>query len=271
MPTRLPTHKPPPMRRRRDETNSLNAAARGYCDKAHRQWRLAVLTRDAWVCRECGKVCAGKRQAHADHVSPIVAGTGYCENGLSRYDPSAGQCLCASCHGRKTATEENGSRSIGSWSPHPKWLPKSKIPLIVVCGPPASGKNKYVEDRKQPGDLVIDLDEIGSRMAGSQTHCWDRQLLPRAMRQRNKMLAGLGQNSPGQCKRAWLIVCEPAAEHRQYWVDKLGAKEVVVIETPEQICESRITAAKDRSHQVGTACEWWRKYARRLGDTVVVT
>ena len=108
MPTRLPTHQPQRTRRRRDETGRPNAAARGYCDKAHRLWRQAVLTRDAWRCRNCGRVCANKREAHADHIVPIAAGG-------ERYDLANGQTLCASCHGSKSAREgwEGRPRSQG--------------------------------------------------------------------------------------------------------------------------------------------------------------
>jgi HNH endonuclease. len=64
-----------------------------------------VLNRDAWVCRACGTLCSDKRQAHADHVSPVVPGTDACRDGRSRYDVAAGQCLCASCHQAKTNRE----------------------------------------------------------------------------------------------------------------------------------------------------------------------
>ena len=107
MPQRIPTHRPARLR-----TASIpvveqrpNAAARGYCNARHKAWRLAVLTRDAWQCRACGRVCADKREAHADHVSPVVAGTDVCRDGRSRYDVAGGQCLCHSCHTKKTNSE----------------------------------------------------------------------------------------------------------------------------------------------------------------------
>lgn len=84
-----------------------NAAYRGYCDKRHRNWRRAVLNQDNWECRACGRVCTDKGEAHADHASPVVQGTDYCENGASRYDITNGQCLCAACHARK-GREERG-------------------------------------------------------------------------------------------------------------------------------------------------------------------
>jgi len=91
-----------------------NAAARGYCDARHRAWRVAVLTRDAWQCQDCGRVCADKREAHADHVSPVMPGTEVCRDGRSRYDVAGGQCLCHACHNRKTAKESlHKYRAVG--------------------------------------------------------------------------------------------------------------------------------------------------------------
>ena len=106
MPQRLPTHRPPRLRTsrpKRDDTARPNAAARGYCDKAHRRWRQAVLTRDAWTCRDCGRVCSGYREAHADHIVAIAAGG-------ERYDVANGACRCAGCHARKTLSEQRNRR-----------------------------------------------------------------------------------------------------------------------------------------------------------------
>jgi 5-methylcytosine-specific restriction endonuclease McrA len=74
-----------------------NAAARGYCDARHAAWRKAVLLRDGWACQSCGRVCGKKREAHADHIIPIA------QRPDLRYDVANGQCLCHSCHSRKTA------------------------------------------------------------------------------------------------------------------------------------------------------------------------
>jgi 5-methylcytosine-specific restriction endonuclease McrA len=107
VPNRIPAHQPLRLRAsrpRRDDSTRPNAAARGYCDKAHRAWRQAVLTRDAWTCRDCGRVCSNKREAHADHVVAI-------SQGGARYDLANGQTLCVSCHARKTLAENRCSRT----------------------------------------------------------------------------------------------------------------------------------------------------------------
>jgi 5-methylcytosine-specific restriction protein A len=110
MPQRIPSHKPLRLagRPRRDDSKRPNAAARGYCDKAHRAWRQAVLTRDAWQCQACGRVCGDPREAHADHVIPV-------SQGGERYSVSNGQCLCVSCHGRKTRGEQ-----VAAATPRPR-------------------------------------------------------------------------------------------------------------------------------------------------------
>lgn len=95
---------PPPAERR------PSAYRRGYVDRRHLAWRRAVLVRDNWTCVDCGRVCSDKREAHADHVSPVVPGTDRCENGCSRYDVANGACRCDSCHGRKTAREHRKVR-----------------------------------------------------------------------------------------------------------------------------------------------------------------
>ena len=101
MPTRIPAHKPLRLRMagpKRDESARPNAAARGYCDKAHKVWRQAVLAKCNWQCVDCGRVAYG-RDMHADHVTPI-------SQGGERYDVANGQARCVACHGRKTVQEQ---------------------------------------------------------------------------------------------------------------------------------------------------------------------
>ena len=118
MPQRIATHKPlrlKPAPRLRDASARPNAAAQGYCDKRHRAWRQAVLIRDAWQCRDCGRICANKREAQADHILPIAQGG-------ERYAIDNGQCLCHSYHSRKTR-RENSTAARAVLKPAPPSLP----------------------------------------------------------------------------------------------------------------------------------------------------
>lgn len=55
--------------------------------------RLAVLARDNWTCRHCGRW-----GNECDHIVPL-------DRGGAPYDPDNCQCLCAGCHIAKTQTE----------------------------------------------------------------------------------------------------------------------------------------------------------------------
>lgn len=102
MPQRIEMWRPP---RRNIKIKSVegrpNAAARGYCSARHKAWRKAVLERDGYTCRECGRVCGSSGEAHADHVIPIA------ERPDLRYEVANGQCLCHPCHSRKTNADQH--------------------------------------------------------------------------------------------------------------------------------------------------------------------
>ena len=99
MPTRMPKYRPPRLKGRARIEDRPNAHERGYCDKRHKRWRLAVLTRDGWQCQDCGRICSGLREAHADHRVPVSVAPD------RRYEIENGQCLCVACHARKTRLE----------------------------------------------------------------------------------------------------------------------------------------------------------------------
>jgi len=101
MPQRIEMWRPPrgTAKIRRLEARP-NAAARGYCSARHKAWRQAVLERDGYICRDCSRVCGSKGEAHADHVIPVKVRPDL------RYEVNNGQCLCSSCHTRKTNTDQ---------------------------------------------------------------------------------------------------------------------------------------------------------------------
>lgn len=68
-----------------------------YLTADWRAKRIRIGTRDAFVCRDCGRVAVGKN-GHADHIIPL-------EDGGSDQDENLAW-RCASCHGRKTRAEQ---------------------------------------------------------------------------------------------------------------------------------------------------------------------
>jgi 5-methylcytosine-specific restriction endonuclease McrA len=68
-----------------------------YLTPEHQAWRAKVIARAGGVCQSPG---CGRKEARmfADHIIEV-------QDGGALLDPANGQCLCGSCHTRKTAEE----------------------------------------------------------------------------------------------------------------------------------------------------------------------
>jgi 5-methylcytosine-specific restriction protein A len=67
-----------------------------YATPEHRAWALAVKRRAGFCCEKCGEPA---RPLYADHIIEL-------QDGGDPLALSNGQCLCSSCHLRKTHREK---------------------------------------------------------------------------------------------------------------------------------------------------------------------
>lgn len=178
------------------------------------------------LCRHCMERGRVKAATTPDHIRPLAMGGTDTDDNI--------QCLCHGCHLIKTAGESNQYAATN----HPTWLEPSAIPLTIVCGPPASGKTTWVQNKAAPGDRVICLDTIMSEIDRRYQH-WQRDLnrtnFNHAIRARNAMLAELSRASGG---RAWFIISAPAEAERKWWQAKLGG-ELVLLDPGMEECKRR--------------------------------
>jgi 5-methylcytosine-specific restriction endonuclease McrA len=238
-----------------------------------RELRMSVLRRDLFTCQlqDCGRIESDTSQLVCDHIEPHRGDVG-------KFWAGPFHTLCKRCHDSVKQKEEIAARTAGldvyggkPASYRPDWLRPSLIPLTIVCGPPASGKNWYVKQRAGLDDQIIDLDQIACAVSGKPfTHQWDRSLwLDMAMRGRNAMLGALSKKR--DFSAAWLIMGEPNAQHRQWWADKLQPKAIIVIAADEATCMAHTAhdADRDMHHTALQVRRWWSEYKPRPGDQVV--
>lgn len=213
------------------------------------------------MCMERGEVVQAKV---VDHVKPHAG------DPELFWDSANLQSLCAPCHDIHKQRQEVAAGHHGAFQFRPEWLEPSKVPLVIVCGPPAGGKSTYVRENAGSDDLVIDLDVIASGLSGQPVHGWDvAKWLGPAIRHRNNTLGSLSR-AP-RCKRAWLILSDAAPDNRQWWADKMQPERIVVLETPAAVCMARVRSDAGRSRDVTFEAigKWWSAYGRRDGDEVV--
>lgn len=169
------------------------------------------------------------------------------------------ESLCRPCHDIEHSQGRQGSTK-------PDWLPKPNIPVVIVSGPPGSGKTTYARAQAGNSDVVIDLDDIGNEIAPSRRgnyHDWDRRKLGQALYIRNARLADLSRAKRG---KAYLILTAPRRADRQWWIDKLNAQSVVMA-TPADVCIERLRADGRADEEMKNIVrQWWFEYQKIDGE-----
>ncbi len=213
-------------RRYRPAGSSADKRVRGRKGMAMRRRRLQRRP----LCAHCSTSARPVAAEEVDHIVPLHAGGTDTDDNV--------QCLCRACHAAKTARDRAND---GAAEFYPTWLQPSAVPLVIVCGPPASGKTTYVQQHARPGDVVISLDDILIGVQPGYEH-WaadlDRATLKQAIRIRNARLKALASATAG---RAWFIVSAPAPAERRWWRAQLGGR-IVLLDPGADECKRRAMA-----------------------------
>jgi 5-methylcytosine-specific restriction protein A len=184
------------------------------------------------MCEAEGRVTEATQR---DHIVPLAEG--------GADDESNVQGLCRECHDIKS--KEESARGRGGAlrvSLLPDFLPRPTVPVVVVCGPPGSGKTTYVTERAAASDLVLDVDVMAAKLSGKPLYhaSYDERMT--AIRLRNDHLLKLGR--PVSYAKAWLIVTAGTQRQRDHWRNKYG--DLVIMPTSKAECIQRINQDERR-------------------------
>ena len=236
--------------------------------------RMRILKRDMYLCQPCMREdrvtpLAVNPYDHAvDHI--LAKSFGGSE------DPSNLEATCKTCHDAKSVEElqsAKGSRRKPAYDSagFPEWgdetrrwgysipddVKPSGIPVVLVTGPPASGKSTWAEAQAKPEDIIIDFDVFRKKLGGAK---WDTnpEVIRKAFRLRDGAIHSLHRLTQGTC---YLIVTAPTDTERRTWAEALQNTTIKVIATSEADCIARINADPNRMdaapRQIEAVKHWW--------------
>ncbi|KKM86810.1 hypothetical protein LCGC14_1275310 [marine sediment metagenome] len=216
-----------------------------------RRWRdrlSPMFLRSNPLCAQCER---DGRQAFATevhHVAPVS------EEPERAFDESNLEALCKPCHSRMTI-RESGSANPGATK-------AGKMATItIVCGPPGSGKNTWIDKHRKHGDVVIDLDTITAALTGLPLYEKPAGLLDYMIAVKDAAIALLRKSSAG---RAWVITGGATEGEREKYKRMCGADQVVMLAVDPQECLKRIRGDPRRADKwrlwEPAVQRWWKRY-----------
>ena len=137
----------------------------------------------------------------------------------------------------------------------------SKREVFIVYGSPCSGKNSYVKEVMEEGDLIVDIDNLWQSVSGCDRYVKPPRLKAVVFALRDSLLQAVKYRT-GKWNNAYIIGGYPFQGERERLCSEMGAREVF-ISTPKEECISRLLSDSERDHEKWMTYidDWWRKYS----------
>lgn len=173
------------------------------------------------------------------------------------------------CIGHHTIflTEENVNDTSISLNPELIWLVHHRChnlihdklgctrrEIYMVYGPPLSGKSTYVETVREPGDLIVDIDEVWHCISGCPIHTKPPKLNAVAFKIRDQLMECVRYRL-GKWDRCYIIGGFALTSERERILRETGATEIRM-DASEAECLARLKGCEDRDP------EEYKKYIR---------
>ena len=133
--------------------------------------------------------------------------------------------------------------------------------VFVVYGSPLSGKTTYVKSVMNPGDMVVDMDNIWQCISGCDRYVKPNRLKENVFTIHNELIQQV-ERRLGFWLNAYVVGGYPLISQRERLIKRLGAREIF-IDTEKNICEDRLSSCTDRNFSEWKKYidDWWEKFS----------
>lgn len=169
-------------------------------------------------------------------------------------NPDNVECVHFKCHNQIHERFGYNSTSAGR---------NFKKKVFIVYGSPCSGKTTWVNENATADDLIVDLDSIWQMISIN-----DRYQKPAALRSvvfemRDKLYDIIKYRS-GKWHTAYVITGGALKGDRDRLVQRIGADDLIFIDTPERECMNRVMVRDipddQKADWLGYISEWFRTF-----------
>ena len=134
--------------------------------------------------------------------------------------------------------------------------------VYLVYGAPFAGKKKFVQNSKEDGDLIVDIDSIWECISGCERHIKPNRLKAVVFKVRDSLLESV-KYRVGKWRNAYVIGTYVNEAERERILKELGAEEIFIESTPTE-CKERLHSLKLQNENVLETFidEWFEQYTR---------
>lgn len=137
--------------------------------------------------------------------------------------------------------------------------------VYLVYGSPFSGKSAYVDEIKEDGDLIVNLDDIWECVSGCARYVKPQRLNAIVFGVRDYLLECVKYRR-GKWMTAYIVGGYPLISERQRLCRELGAEEIY-IDSTESECLKRLYSLDSKDARANEDWnkfirDWWEKYSR---------
>ena len=130
--------------------------------------------------------------------------------------------------------------------------------IVMLVGPPGSGKTTFVRLNRGPNDCQVDIDLIPKDRTQHQRLLTRHALLERAAR----------ADSPGTC---WFSTAAPERQKRDYWRSRYPIDKTIIFALPLAVVYARQQERDGHGSSLGQGVlHWYEHYEPPTADEINV-
>ncbi len=198
-----------------------------------REWtslRMMLMAQRGPVCEMCGNLITNSTNLIGHHTEELTPENIHDHN--ISLNPDKVKLICRDCHDREH--QRFGYVNVGRQ-------------VLMVYGPPLSGKTTFVQQNKTRTDLVIDINQLFSAVTGLPEYDKPDSLLP-IVRQVQAQLLDMVKTRFGKWSNAWIVGGYADKHQREKVIEDTGA-EPIQMETTKEECMARLRSDPRLQHR----------------------